>query len=152
MASYRVRETFFRPAEHSREASALPADIYNALQTLLKGQGGGCVFVPLRALQYQAVVDPEEVIFVDSQGGYAYQDGEGGRLIRIAWRPARPASRASLIEPVPCEILYYAPDLKETQWRLIGELRGMLERLLKERRAGDTGAAQRRVLTLRGKG
>jgi hypothetical protein len=84
MASYSVRESFFRPTEHSRQASALPADLYNDLQLLLKGQTGTCAFVPLRALQYQAVVERDEVIFVDSQGGYAHQDGVGGRLIRVA--------------------------------------------------------------------
>jgi hypothetical protein len=149
MASYSVGETFFRPAEHSRHASALPADLYNALQLLLKGQAGTCVFVPIRAMQYQAVVEREEVIFVDSQGGYAHQDGEGGRLIRIAWTLTAPARRDSLTEPVPCEVVYYAPGLKETQWRLIGELRGMLQRVLRERRASDLGAVRRRVVALR---
>jgi len=149
MASYSVRETFFRPPEHSRQANALPADLYNALQLVLKGQAGRCVFVPIRAMQYQAVVEREEVIFVDSQGGYAHQDGEGGRLIRIAWVLTPPAGRDSLTEPVPCEVVYYAPGLKETQWRLIGELRGMLQRALKERRAAELGAASRRVLVLR---
>jgi len=149
MASYSVRETFFRPPEHSRQASALPADLYNALQILLKGERGSCVFVPLRALQYQAVVEPDEVIFVDSQGGYAHQDGEGGRLIRIVWALTPPTRRDSLSEPVPYEVVYYAPGLKETQWRLIGELRGMLQRRLAERRTADLGTVQRRVLTLR---
>lgn len=152
MASYTVRETFFRPAEHSRQPSALPADLYNALQLLLKGERGACVFVPIRAMQYQAVVDAQEVIFVDSHGGYAHQDGEGGRLIRIAWLLAPPARRDSLTEPVPCEILYYGPGLKETQWRLVGELRGMLQRILRERRAAHLGIGERRVLALRGTG
>jgi hypothetical protein len=150
MASYEVRETFFRPPEHSRQPSALPADLYNSLQLLLKGQRGSCVFVPLRALQYQAVVERGEVIFVDSHGGYAHQDGEGGRLIRIAWSLAGNTGRDSLTEPVPCEVIYYAPGLKETQWRLVGELRRMLERVLRERRASDPGTTRRRVLTLRG--
>lgn len=149
MASYSVRETFFRPAEYSRRASSLPADLYNDLQLVLRGQVGTCVFIPLRALQYQAVVEREEVIFVDSQGGYAHQDGVGGRLIRIAWALAPAAGRDSLAAPVPCEILYYAPGLKETQWRLLGELRGMLRRVLSERRAAGLGTATRRVLTLR---
>jgi hypothetical protein len=148
VASYSVRETFFRPPEHSRQSSALPADLYNALQLLLKGQTGSCVFVPIRAMQYQAVVEREEVIFVDSQGGYAHQDGEGGRLIRIAWVLIPPAGRDSLTEPVACEIVYYAPGLKETQWRLIGELRGMLQRVLKERREAELRTGRRRVLTL----
>lgn len=149
MATYSIRETFFRPAEHSRQASALPADLYNALQLLLKGQTGTCVFVPIRAMQYQAVVERAEVIFVDSHGGYAHQDGEGGRLIRIAWVLTPPAGRVSLSDPVPCEVVYYAPGLKETQWRLIGEVRGMLQRVLKERREADLCVASRRVVAFR---
>ena len=149
MATYSIRETFFRPAEHSRQASALPADLYNALQLLLKGQTGTSVFVPIRAMQYQAVVERAEVIFVDSHGGYAHQDGVGGRLIRIAWVLTPPAGRESLSDPVPCEIVYYAPGLKETQWRLIGEVRGMLQRVLKERREADLCVASRRVVALR---
>jgi len=149
MASYSVPETFFRPAEDSRQASTLPADLYNDLRLLLKGGDHACIFVPLRAMQYQAVVERDEVIFVDSQGGYAHQDGVGGRLIRIAWVLTPPAARDSLSDPVPCEIVYYAPGLRETQWRLIGELREMLRRVLTERRAADLRTLTRRVVSLR---
>ncbi len=71
----------------------------------MKGARGSRVFVPLRAPPYQTVVEPDEVIFVDSHGGYAHQDGEGGRLIRIAWTLTPPARRDSLSEPVPCEVV-----------------------------------------------
>ena len=152
MASYNVRETFFRPPEHSRQGSTLPAYLYNDLQLVLKGGAVGCVFVPLRDLQYQAVVERDEVIFVDSQGGYAHQDGVGGRLIRIAWVLGPPSGRGSLTEPVPYEVVYYAAGLKETQWRLVGELRRMLQRSLRERRGAALGHASRRVVALRKEG
>jgi hypothetical protein len=90
-----VRETFFLPPEHHREASALPAVIYNALRLLLARAGGETLFIPIRSMQYLAIAGPEEVVFVDSTGGYAYQDGEGGRLIRLAWRPAPAAGRTA---------------------------------------------------------
>ncbi len=73
----------------------------------------------------------------------------GGRLIRIAWVLAPPTGRDSLSDPVPFEVVYYAPRLKETQWRLIGEVRGMLQRVLKERRESELCVASRRVVTLR---
>ena len=150
MTSYRVRETFFRPDQpFARDQSTLPADIHNGLKLLLTREGGVCVFLPIRSMQYQAVIDRAEVIFVDAAGGYAHQDGEGGRLIRIAWRPT--LTRDSLTAPVPCEILYYFPGLKETQWRLIGETRAALRVMLERKRASPPGAqaVERRVLPFR---
>jgi hypothetical protein len=149
MPQYFIRETFFRPPEHSRSQSALPAALYNALQLLLRRHEGGSLFVPIRSMQYQAVVEREEVIFVDSQGGYAHQDGEGGRLISIAWRPALPAERESLSEPVPCEVVFYFPALKEVQWRLMSELPPVLERTLQSQREGAPMTLERRVLPFR---
>jgi hypothetical protein len=98
-------------------------------------------------MQYQAVVDREEVVFVDSHGGYAYQDGEGGRLIRIAWRPA--VGRDSLSAPVPCEIVYYFRDLRETQTRLLGEIQPIITQMLERRRIADGPIAAPRILPLR---
>jgi len=149
MPQYYVRETFFRPPEHSRRQSALRAALYNALQLLLRRHEGGSLFVPIRSMQYLAVVEREEVIFVDSQGGYAHQDGEGGRIIRIAWRPAPPEQRASLSEPVPCEVVFYFPDLKEVQWRLMSELPPVLERELQGQRETALRTIERRVLPFR---
>lgn len=149
MSSYRVRETFFRPDQpFAQEPSALPADIHNGLQLLLARDGGTCVFLPIRSMQYQAVIDREEVVFVDAYGGYAYQDGVGGRLIRIAWRPSG-EPRDSLSEPVPCEIVYYFAGLKETQWRLMGETRAALRQTLGRQRGPGTPSLERRVIPFR---
>jgi len=149
MPRYFVRETFFRPPEHAREQSALPSALYNDLQLLLLRSDGESLFVPIRAMQYQAVADREEVIFVDSHGGYAHQDGEGGRLIRIAWRPTPSGQRESISSPVSCEIVYYFPDLKETQWRLMSELPPLLSALLKQKREKGVRPIERRVVPLR---
>ncbi|NCA71746.1 MAG: hypothetical protein EOM91_17040 [Sphingobacteriia bacterium] len=107
-----IRETFFRPDPPvERTQTTIPAALYNGLRLLLKYTRREAVFLPIRSMQYQAVVDRTEVIFIDSHGGYAHQDGEGGRLIRIAWRPR--AARSSLTEPVQCEIVYYlVPERK----------------------------------------
>ncbi len=143
-------ETFFRPQEVARQESAIPAVLYNACQRLLRRIGADCLFVPIRSMQYQAIIDREEIIFVDSQGGYAYQDGQGGRLIRIAWEPRPPDKRESLIESIPCDILFYFPDLKETQRRLVGEFTRTLEQIEqreREQQIADQGA---RILPFRG--
>lgn len=144
-----TRETFFRPKEVERKRSALPAVIYNGFQLLLARSQTGCAFVPIRTMQYQAVVDREEVVFVDSQGGYAYQDGEGGRVIRIAWRLPAPQSRIALTEPVPCEVVFYFPDLKEEQGRLVSEIRPALEQLLERDRRQAATPRRCRVLPFR---
>lgn len=152
MSRYFVRETFFRPAEHSREDSTLPAAVYNDLTLLLKRSGRDSLFVPVRSMQYLAVLEAKEIIFVDSQGGYAHQDGEGGRLIRIAWRPAPPAQRLSLVGPVPCEIVYYFPRMKEIQRRLMSELPPVLRQILQREREKEVQAVEPRVLPLERRG
>jgi hypothetical protein len=149
MPSYQVRETFFRPERPcTREHKTLPADIVNGLRRLLSRAGGGCLFLPLRSMQYQAVIDRDEVVFVDAVGGYAHQDGEGGRLIRIAWC-WQCGPRDSVSEPVPCEIIHYFPDLKEVQWQLVGEVRAALEVAESRRRERAAPACQRRVVPFR---
>ena len=77
-------ETFFLPKEVERKQWAVPADIYNLYRSLLKRCKIGHVFVPIRTLQFMAVLDNNEIVFVDSQS-YAYSKDEGGRLIFIAW-------------------------------------------------------------------
>lgn len=148
MSGYLIRETFFRPdQEVAREQTCIPATVYNGLQLLLGRSSGDAVFVPIRSMQYQAVVDRHEVVFVDSHGGYAYQDGEGGRLIRIAWRPA--VGRASLSAPVPCEIVYYFKNMRETQRRLLGEIQGTIKQMLERQRNAAGVTAAPRVVSLR---
>lgn len=134
MAGPFTRETFFRPAEVSRVPSRLPAPLYNGLHLLLTRNPGGCLFIPLRGVQYQAVATREEVIFVDSQGGYAHHDGQGGRLIRIAWQPQPAHRRLSLSEPIPCDLVFYARGLKELQWRLMSEICPAVEQLRERQR------------------
>ena len=152
MSRYSVRETFFRPEEYARQQSALPAATYNALTLLLARSGGGSLFIPIRSMQYQTVAERAEIIFVDGLGGYAHQDGEGGRLIRIAWRPVPAAARESLDAPVPCEILYYFPGLRETQRRLASEVSTVLRQLLQRQREQAVQTLERRVVPFRRRG
>lgn len=125
MSEFFVRETFFRPAEYSREASSLPAAIVNGLRRLLSRAQRDHLFLPIRQMQYLAIVERDQIVFVDSQS-YAHQDGVGGRLIRLAWQLNPASQRNSLDEPIACEILYYAPNLKDTHRRLVSELRNLV--------------------------
>jgi len=149
MPAFYVRETFFRPQEHACEQCALPAAFFNDLQLSLSRSGGGSLFIPIRSMQYQAIAEREEIIFVDSHGGYAHQDGEGGRLIRIAWRLAQAGQRESLSGPVPCEIVYYFPDEKEIQRRLMSEFPPVLRQILRQQREKDIQSVERRIVPLR---
>ena len=104
-----MEESFYRDEEIGREPSKLPAAAYNLAHTLLSQSGQGCLFVPIRSLQYLAVIDPEEIIFVDR---------EGARMIELAWQHFNPRARNALDEAVPYEIVYYQEKGRVTMKRL----------------------------------
>ena len=120
-------ETFFRPAEIARERVNLPAPLFNRCLLALNHTGTRHVFIPIRSMQYQAVIDETEIIFVDNQG-YAVSEGQGGRLIMLAWDIALRCTRNSLTAPVPIEIVYYTRDGHEIHRRLMGEFPKALDR------------------------
>jgi len=120
-------ETFFRPKEVAREQVNLPALLFNRCLLLRNHSTTGNVFIPVRTMQYQAIIDADEVIFVDNQG-YAVQNGKGGRLIILSWQIPAHQSRDSLSEPVPIEVVYYIREDHDTHRRLIGELPKALDR------------------------
>jgi hypothetical protein len=147
MPQFYVRETFFRPDEYARDDSALPAAIIDGLRRLLTRHERANLFLPIRSMQYQAIIERDEIVFVDGQGGYAHQDGIGGRLITLAWQPQPTGERTALDGPVPCRIIYYFPDLKETHRRLVGEVRKVLDQ--EARRAQALEPVECRVLPFR---
>lgn len=103
-----MREDFYRGEPVSREPRHLPAATYNLARVLL-ARAGGCLFVPIRPMQYLAVLDREEFIFVDR---------DAGRWIEIAWQGFRPQQRASLEERIAYEAVYYRPSGPHTMRRL----------------------------------
>jgi len=116
----RSSETFFRREETAREQVLLPAPLFNRCLLLLNHSRTAHVFAPIRTMQFQAVIDKDEIIFVDNHG-YAVKDGHGGRLIVLAWKVALHGPRDSLNEPVPIEIVYYGNESHETHRRLMSE-------------------------------
>lgn len=125
-----VEETFYRPPELAHEARTMPAETYNLAHLLLSRASTGSVFVPIRSMQYLAVVDREEFIFVDR---------EGGRSIDIAWRRIDPTARAALDAPVPYEAVFYALSAAETMKRLQGEFQKALQ-LMQDRQPAPASA------------
>ncbi len=115
-----VEETFYRRDEIARAPRTLPAATYNLAHRLLAHAAGGCLFVPIRSMQYLAVLDNEEFIFVDR---------EGGRMIELAWQHFRPGARSALDAPVAYEAVYYSANGAQTMQRLQAEFRKALIQL-----------------------
>ncbi|MEL0583927.1 MAG: hypothetical protein AAES65_03450 [Candidatus Thiodiazotropha sp. (ex. Lucinoma kazani)] len=107
-----LSETFYRPEELACERLTIPAVLYNQCRLMLSRCQYDQIFIPVRAMQIQAVIDEEEVIFVDNQA-YAVRDGEGGKLIRLAWKFRRDQERNSLTEPAPINLIYYDDNARE---------------------------------------
>jgi hypothetical protein len=112
--------TCYRDSELRREARHLPAEAYNTAHLLLEHSKSGVVFVPIRSMQYLAVIDRDEIIFLDS---------ENKSWVEIAWQNFRPQQRIALTEPVPYEAVYYSQNASETMKRLLGEFPQALKAL-----------------------
>jgi hypothetical protein len=132
-----MEERFYRDEEIIRLPGFLPAATYNLAHTLL-ARAGKCLFVPIRSLQYMAVLDAEEFIFVDSQNK---------AWVELAWQHFRPQARAALDERVPFEIVHYRIQAAETMKRLPAEFQQALQ-LLAERQRPQAPAS---VLDLQAK-
>lgn len=111
------QESFERGQALQRIDAALPAATYNLTRILLANNANGCVFVPIRAMQYLAVIDREEIIFVDSQ----YK-----RWVEVSWRSFKPQARGALDEAVAYQAVFYTPEGRDTQRRLQGEFHAAL--------------------------
>ena len=114
-----MEERFYREQEIARVPAFIPAVTYNLAHTLL-ARAGKCLFVPIRSLQYMAVLDAEEFIFVDSQNR---------AWVELAWQHFRPQARGALDERVPFEIVHYLPQAAETMKRLPAEFHKALQLL-----------------------
>lgn len=120
--------TLYRsPPLHSEERT-LPAELYNLAHTLLARSPHGAVFVPIRSMQFLAVIDREEMVFVDSQ----FQD-----QVVVAWGAFRPQTRDALDAPVPFTLRVHHADGLKCLDRLMTEFPKALRWLaLKDRPAG----------------
>ena len=142
-----TQETFFLPKEVEREKWSVPADTYNLYRSLLKRCTMGHVFVPIRNLQFMAVLDKNEIVFIDSMS-YAYSNNEGGRLILVAWSFASSQDRDALTQPKPCEVIFYKKYDPELQLRLVTEFRKALEQMDQRYRNEELPAKGAKILNL----
>ena len=142
-------ETFFRPEQLACERLTIPAALYNQCRLTLNRCGNPHAFVPVRSMQIMAVIGTNEVIFVDSQA-YAVQDGEGGKLICLAWKFRPGTGRSDLTEPAPVELCYYRDDARELHGRLVGQFGQALDQLAERMRKRDCEPREGKVLPFKG--
>lgn len=112
--------TCYRHIEAARESRFLPAKTYNLAHALLARSMAECLFVPIRNMQYLAIIDAEEWVFLD---------GPHKCWIDIAWQNFHPQVRTSLEEPVPYQAIYYQPEAMRLMTRLQAELPHALQNL-----------------------
>jgi len=141
-------ETFFLPDEIERKAWSVPADIYNLYRSLLNKSSTGNVCVPIRSMQFLAVLDKNEIIFVDSLA-YAVSDNQGGRIILISWKFSSHHDRESLTDAVPCEVVYYARKDSTAQLRLATEFKQAMDLMDQRFRDSKIPAEGARILPLK---
>lgn len=123
--------TFERGSEIDREDRQLPADHYRKILLLFSRGSGDTLFVPIRSMQYLAIVDPEEIAFVD---------GQVRRTIELSWRDFHPGEREDLRAPVSYTCIYYQESGRAAMARLQGEFFKALD-LLEHRRPRTEGGA-----------
>lgn len=114
-------QSFFTPDEYFCQNSQILSKSYNLAHTLLNRSQSDHLFIPIRSLQYLAIIEKNTFWFVDSLA-YAIRGNEGGRLIRISWHPVIDSNqRDDLTQPVNSRVVFYGDDMREIQTRLNSE-------------------------------
>lgn len=119
-----------RGSELSREQRTIPADLYNNIHIQFTRGTNDCLFVPIRTMQYLAVIDNDEIVFVD---------GLGPRTIEISWCDFKAGKRIDLRAPVEFTCIYYHEKGREIMKRMQVELHKALI-ILKEKQPKSPGA------------
>jgi hypothetical protein len=120
--------TCYREPEVERESRFLPAATYNLAQTLFSRSNSDCLFVPIRTMQYLAILDAEEFVFLD---------GVRKCWIDIAWQNFCPQMRITLGDPVGFQAVYYRADSAQLMSRLQAELPRSLNKLAAKGRTAE---------------
>lgn len=138
--AYRVRQifsmdlSFERGDEIGRETRHLPAEHYKKILLLFSRSKRESLFIPIRTMQYLAVIDREEIIFVD---------GLGPRLIELVWRDFHSGEREDLRAPVAYTCIYCQQKGRDAMRRLQGEFFRALELMEERRPRNDAGTVTR---------
>jgi len=121
-------QTFFKPDAFFCKKTKLLSQVYNLAHVLLNRSNSNHLFIPVRSMQYLAILEKNAFWFVDSLA-YAVREDEGGRLIRVSWHPLISANeREGLNQHMDCQVIFYGEDMSEIQNRLNSEFyQAMLE-------------------------
>ena len=126
-----VGESFDRGVELGRETRQIPGEFYNLIHSSLAKATKKCLFVPIRSMQYLAVIDKEEIIFVDSLSN---------RDIELSWQQFKPQTRENLIAAVPYELVYYQHKALETMKRLQREFQLALVQIYNKQKLNQSSS------------
>jgi len=114
-------QSFFTPDEFFCQGEQLLSQTYNLAHVLLNRAESSHLFVPIRSMQYLAIIEQDTFWFVDSLA-YAVRGDEGGRLITVSWHPVLKAQqREGLDQHMDCRVIFYGQDMSDIQQRLRGE-------------------------------
>ncbi len=123
--------SFSRGDELSRQPRTMSAGLYNKIHLMFARLNGEVLFVPIRTMQYLAIIDNEEIVFID---------GQIPRRIEFSWQSIRPQERDDLRAPVSYECVVYEPKAEPALQRITGEFFAALE-LLEKRQLPPKGDA-----------
>jgi hypothetical protein len=127
--------SFERGEEIDREDRQLPAGYYRKILLLFSRSGQEHLFVPIRSMQYLAILDQEEIVFID---------GQRPRNIELAWCDFHRGEREDLRAPVTYTCVYYENKGRSNMGRLQGEFLKALEKLeLRQPRATEAASVTR---------
>ena len=112
--------TCYRDSEIRRESRFIPAKTYNLAINLIARCNNGCLFVPIRSMQFLAILERNEFVFID---------GERKCWIDIAWQNFQPQDRTDLSQPVAYEAVYYKENQENIMLRLQKEFPSALQLL-----------------------
>ena len=104
--------TCYRDLEIKREKRTLTAATYNLAIQLLARCETRQLFIPIRSMQYLAIIDPKEFIFVD---------GQNKSWVDIAWQNFHSHERDALNQPIEYEMVFYREDQTDLMKRLQSE-------------------------------
>ena len=123
--------TLYREEPILRETRHLPADVYNLAHLLLTHSGKACVFVSIRSMQFLAVIDHEEIVFVDR---------EFPTQVQLAWQHFHRHERHALNERIEFEAAFYTADSLGVMARLMSEFPKAMQAMADKERAGAPAA------------
>lgn len=122
------QERFYRGDTLGTEIGSLSAETYNNMRQLISRHDAPQVFVPVRSLQYMAVVSDGEVVFVDIHIQ---------RVTELSWSNFQANARGGLDCPVSYSCAWHNNKAHERMQKITLEFAESLKVLLTKLRNKD---------------